>query len=174
MAKTGGSMAFWLIAWPILADFGRFGKSWIGTISGYHSDPSEWRSAQALLQLNKAFSVDLAGNEAVLGEWHPPYEAKAWIIRKSRQGERFLGNPVRHYQHLASRMNAVNPVPRRWRAWACFHMAERILGPEFERDFRQIDEGKLRIPEADGIAAGLEENGWPGEREVWARVFAAL
>jgi hypothetical protein len=150
---------------------GRGGRFYHAALSYAQSLWLEGKPAQALLQLNKAFSADLAGHEPVLGEWRPPYEAKAWIIRESRQGERFLGNPVRHYQHLASRMNAVNPVPRRWRAWACFHMAERILGPEYERDFRQIEQENLRIPEIDEIAAGLEENGWPGERGVWARAL---
>lgn len=131
----------------------------------------EGKPAQALLQLNKAFSADLTGDEPTLHEWHPPYAAKAWIIAESRSGERFLGNPVRHYQHLATRMNALNPVPRRWRAWACFHLAEGLLDPSFERDTRQIAEENLRIPSPDEVAEGLDASGWPGERGIWHRTL---
>lgn len=132
----------------------------------------EGKPAQALLQLNKALSADLSGNESVLEKWPPPYRAKAWIIFRGRSGTAFLGNPVRHYQHLATRMNAIHPIPRRWRAWACFHLAESFADPSFERDHHQIQTEDIVIPTMPDVAAGLEAAGWPGERAAWGDALA--
>lgn len=130
---------------------------------------SLWRRgypAQAILQLNRAWSADLRGDEPVLVEWPSPYRALGWILRERPEG-RFLGNPVRHFQHLASRMHGVRREPRVWRAWAAFHLAEAVLGTAgFPRDEEQIAREGLRIPRWEEVMAGLAEHGWPGEGEL--------
>lgn len=99
--------------------------------------------AQALLQLNHAMSQDLSGEEA---PWPMPYQALVWILSR-RHEEGFLGNPVRHFQHLATRMSGPNKELRIARAWVCFHLAESVLpADEFPRDERQIEKERLTIP----------------------------
>jgi len=65
--------------------------------------------------------------------------------------DQFLGNPVRHFQHLASRMNLSQPNPelRIWRAWSCLHLTEKIVPPSsntYPRDDQQIEKENLIIP----------------------------
>lgn len=104
--------------------------------------------AQALLQLNHAMSHDF-GEENL--PWPMPYQALAWIMER-RHEEGFLGNPVRHFQHLASRMSGPNKDLRVARAWVCFHLAERVLPSEkFPRDQRQIEKEELQIPEVNTL-----------------------
>lgn len=101
------------------------------------------KPAQSLLQLNHALSV----TENACAQWPLPYQAGVWILTR-RHEEGFLGNPVRHYQHLASRVSGPNKELRSWRAWACFHLAESVLpGDEFPRDQRQIESEHLVIPQ---------------------------
>lgn len=96
--------------------------------------------AQSLLQLNFSLSLSLS-DEVTL-----PYDAIHWIISQHQQ-EGFIANPVRHYQHLASRMSGKNPELRTLRAWLCFHLAETILPREdFPRDLEQISKEELVIP----------------------------
>ncbi len=128
----------------------------------------QWRvgkPAQALLQLNKAWMADLGEGGEILEILPPPYRALAWIIENGAAGEcGFLGNPVRHFQHLASRMSGPRSEVRIWRAWVCFHLAEGILGSgEFPRDGRQIVREGLWIPAAEFSLSRLGEWGWPGE-----------
>ena len=100
------------------------------------------KPAQALLQLNHALSISADAPEV----WPLPYQAKVWIFTR-RHEPGFMGNPVRHYQHLASRMSGPHSELRSWRAWACFHLAESVLpADEFPKDVRQIDQEKLIIP----------------------------
>lgn len=131
-----------------------------------------WRSgkpAQALLQLNKAWMADLK-KDRVLLECPPPYQAMLWIIHQAAGGEcGYLGNPVRHFQHLASRMSGPRAEIRSWRAWVCFHLSERMLDRGgFPRDGEQLAREGLWIP---GFGRSLEEiarNGWVGEAEIIA------
>ena len=99
------------------------------------------KPSQSLLQLNHALSVRIQQPE------HPlPYAALRWIITHRHHNE-FIGNPVRHYQHLATRVSGRNRELRSWRAWACFHLAESILpSHDFPRDIHQIDRVNLTIP----------------------------
>ncbi len=109
----------------------------------------EGKPAQAILQLNKAFSADLTGDEAILIEWEWPYSALTWIIEKSADGTwGFLGNPVRHFQHLATRMSGLRKEIRIQHAWRCFHLAETALRGKgaFPRDGRQIAREGIFIP----------------------------
>jgi hypothetical protein len=129
---------------------------------------SQWISrkpAQAILQLNKAWMADLTGDEPVLEKLPPPYRALVWILRYSTAADcGYLGNPVRHFQHLASRMSGPRAEIRAWRAWLCMHLSERVLPRGFfPRDGHQIAREGLWIP---GIGRALDEvksGGWPEE-----------
>lgn len=109
----------------------------------------EGKPAQAILQLNKAFSANLRGCDTVLIEWPWPYPALEWILEKSADGScGFLGNPVRHFQHLATRMSGPRSDERIAHAWKCFHIAKRVLegNGEFPLDGRQIAREGIFIP----------------------------
>lgn len=139
---------------------------------------SQWLSgkpAQAILQINKAWMSDLTGEESVLVVNPPPYAALVWILENAAEGEYgFTGNPVRHFQHLASRMSGPRAEIRAWRAWLCFHLAERVLDrTAHPRDGRQIAREGLWIP---GFRRALDEvsrGGWPGEGKTAASVAAS-
>ena len=122
------------------------------------------KPAQAILQLDKAFMADIRA-EDWLTEEHDPYSAMVWMLQQLGEGtEGFCGNPVRHFQHLASRMAGPRPEPRRWRAWACLHLAEKILPlPGFERDGLQLVREGLWVPGMQRCLAGLKRYGWSGE-----------
>ncbi len=97
-----------------------------------------------------------------------PYPAILWIIENSPD-EQFIGNPVRHFQHLASRMNHTQPnaEARIWRAWACLHLTEQLI-PEapqiYPRDIQQIEKEALTIPSLKETLVQLEAHG--SEREA--------
>ena len=113
----------------------------------------EGQPAQALLQLNKALSADLLRDEAILIEWPWPYAALKWILEKSADGNQgFLGNPVRHFQHLATRMSGPRKEVRIARAWKCFHISRRVLEGkgDFPLDGRQIAREGIFIPREKG------------------------
>lgn len=98
---------------------------------------NQGKPAQAILQLNKA---------AMVLDQPAPYGALCWYLNNLPE-DLFVGNPVRHFQHLASRMSGGNAIARSWRAWACFHLAEEILpAAQFPRDHEQIDQEGLVIP----------------------------
>ncbi len=129
---------------------------------------SQWISgkpAQAILQLNKAWMADLAGAVAVLENFPPPYHALGWILRRCTDADcGYLGNPVRHFQHLASRMSGPRAEIRSWRAWLCMHLAERVLPPGFfPRDGHQIAREGLWIPGAGRALDAVRAGGWPAE-----------
>ena len=134
---------------------------------------SKWMSglpAQALLQLNKAMSADLRGDEAVLEERPIPYAVMAWILeqRPDRRGQ-FLANPRRHWQHYATRMSGPRAELRTWRAWACHAIAVRILAAEeFPDDEEQIANEGVAVPDLEEIRGQLVRLGLPGEAELWS------
>lgn len=106
------------------------------------------RPAQAILQLNKSMMAVLPANHQVLAENPIPYRALLWIIGNASD-EKFIGNPPRHFQHLATRMNHKLPQPelRIARAWCCLHLSETLLpSDKFPRDQLQIETEKLSIP----------------------------
>lgn len=130
----------------------------------------EGKPAQALLQINKSFLADLS-DEPVLDEWPPAYQAVVWIIENYREQEgNFLGNPVRHYQHLATRMSGPRGGVRTLRAWACFYLAE-VFAPEFPRDHEQIENEKLMIPAFQVVLEAIDRFGWKGEGDVLRGTF---
>lgn len=123
------------------------------------------KPAQAMLQLDKAWMADLGPGDPWLAGDTDPWSAMAWMLTCLRDGAGgFGGNPVRHFQHLASRMAGPRPEPRRWRAWACLHLAEGILaGNGFPRDGVQIAREGLWVPGPARALHGLSRGGWPGE-----------
>lgn len=121
----------------------------------------EAKPAQALLQLNHAFTVDLPDDSPAHAELSWPYAAKLWLAVHTPP-EIFLGNPVRHYQHYATRLpgNAPRRELRAVRAWLCFHLMRDLLpAAEFPRDEKQIAEEGLAIPDWDGLLAELRTRG---------------
>jgi len=91
-----------------------------------------------------------------------------WILRHAASGDcGYLGNPVRHFQHLASRMSGDRAELRSWRAWLCFHLSERVLPrAKFPRDGDQIGREGLWIPGLTRSLAAVAKLGWPGETEI--------
>ena len=143
----------------------------------------EGKPAQSLLQMYKAMMADLGGRadepedledgRKRLG-WPLPYAAKVWVMRNAG-GNEFLGNPVRHYQHLATRMSGERTELRTWRAWACFHLAERVSGTgEFPRDEKQLGRERVRVPEWAEVVVWLDELGLRGEGRLADRVCSDL
>ena len=132
----------------------------------------EGKAAQALLQLNKAFMADLRGGEQILAAWPLPYAAKRWVMSHC-PGSDFLGNPVRHYQHLARRVCGMGAGLRRWRAWGCFHLAVKVLDHhDYPRDERQIENEEISIPSAAEVFDHLERTGLPDEAGLLHEVLA--
>lgn len=129
------------------------------------------KPAQAILQLNKAWMADLARDEAVLRDHPPPYRALVWILRNAGEGQfGFFGNPVRHFQHLASRMSGPRAELRTWRAWVCMHLSEGVLDPaRYPRDGEQIAREGLWIPGFQRALNEVGQRGWEGERECLGR-----
>jgi len=129
---------------------------------------SQWvagKPAQALLQINKSWMADLAAGDLVLN-FHPsPYRALVWIMETASVMDcGYLGNPIRHFQHLASRMSGPRAEIRAWRAWLCFRLAEGILDPtKFPRDGGQIAREGLWIPGFHRARNEVSRLGWPGE-----------
>ena len=131
------------------------------------------KPAQALLQIDRALAADFKGDEEVLREWPVPYKAMEWILVRG-SGMGFFGNPVRHFQHLASRMSGPRSELRAWRAWACFHLAERVLGRDgYPRDERQIEREGLVIPGRDEVVEQLGKLGLPGEASFVSSLLQA-
>ena len=120
---------------------------------------SQWlagKPAQAILQLDKAMMAVLPAEHPRLEEFPIPYEAILWIIERAAHSQ-FLGDPVRHFQHLATRMNhkQAQPELRTARAWACLHLTEQQfpkLG--FLRDHIQIEKEQVQVP---SITSTLEQ-----------------
>ncbi len=126
----------------------------------------EGKPAQAILQLNKAFMADLRGDEEVLEKHPPPYAALVWMLRHRPEG-RFLGNPVRHFQHLATRVSGARKEIRSWRAWACFHLSRRVLPEEeYPVDEQQVSEEGVAFPAWDEVVAAIHHAGWRREAEA--------
>ena len=122
--------------------------------------------AQALLMLNRAMGAKLAP-DSVAGPM--PYRAVGWILRHG-EAVGFLGNPRRHFQHLATRMSGGETERRIARAWACWELARRI-NPAWEADERQIVREGIAEPSFEEVSADLERHGLPGEADEWLRAL---
>lgn len=128
--------------------------------------------ARSILLLNRALGAELRGDEPVLREWPLPYFAIGWLLRNHRE-DQFIGNPRRHWQHLATRMSGPRSELRTWRAWACWRMACVAL-PECPADERQLAEEGVREPGEEEIASHLDRLGLPGEVGLWREVLESL
>ena len=128
------------------------------------------KPAQAILQLNKAWMAEIPD-----GEIPPPYRALVWMISRSSGGRAgFIGNPVRHFQHLASRMSGPRAEIRSVRAWVCMHLAERLCGNAFSRDGEQIAREGLWIPGWERSLADLYKTGWEMEGKEAERAMVEI
>ena len=124
--------------------------------------------AQSLLLINRAFSADLASPP----EQPLPYSAVAWILQRQTD-EAFIGNPRRHYQHLATRMVEPRAALRTARAWACWHLADAHLPQDgFPTDIEQLTKENLTIPTREDVATSLVKLGLPAETTVWETAFS--
>ena len=133
---------------------------------------SKWMAglpAQSLLQLNRAMSAELLGDEQLLQEQPIPYGAVAWILKERPDCKgQFLANPRRHWQHYATRMSGPRAQLRTWRAWACYAIASRILPhSDFPHDVEQVENELLVMPKEQEIAIKLDELGLVGEAQLW-------
>ena len=130
-------------------------------LAARHCAQSLWRqgkTAQAILQLNRVLaSRDCWEGAAGKGN---PYRALRWMVARPLDGV-FMGNPVRHFQHLATRVRGPDAGLRSWRAWACFHLCRiDLAAEEFPPDREQAAREGLRYPSLEEIEAGLAgENG---------------
>lgn len=131
------------------------------------------KPAQAILQLNKAWTAELTGEEKELSEFPAPYRALVWLVDHAKGGEMgFIGNPLRHFQHLASRVSGPNRDLRSWRAWACFWlMVAELEGLGYDRDGAQIVSEGLWIPSRERVRNEIFKRGWKGEDAMLSAVF---
>ena len=128
--------------------------------------------AQSILLLNRAFGADHFSDLSMCDRWPLPYAAMSWVMR-NRSEDQFIGNPRRHFQHLATRMVEPRKQIRTWRAWACWYLSCQIF-PDYPADEKQIAEEKISEPAFEEIRAELQENGIPGEAELWETVAKQL
>ena len=113
--------------------------------------------AKCILLLNRALSCTLPASEPILQRWPLPYQALAWLLIH-RPEDQFIGNPRRHWQHLATRMVEPNKELRSWRAWACWYLAKEILpDSEFPSDLKQIRLEQVTEPTHAEITAHLKK-----------------
>ncbi len=120
--------------------------------------------AQAILQMNRALGAELKGMET---EFPLPYAALGWVLRH-RTEDQFVGNPRRHFQHYATRMNEPRRELRKWRAWGCWWIACQLLDEvDFPPDHIQIEREGVIEPGADRIYSKLKACGLPNEAELW-------
>jgi len=120
--------------------------------------------AKAILALNRALSCVLPADERL----PLPYHALAWLLIH-RPADQFIGNPTRHWQHLATRMVEPNKELRMWRAWACWYLAKVILPEsEFPPDLKQIREEAVVEPTRATISAHLPAD----DRARWEEALA--
>ncbi|MDG2123448.1 MAG: hypothetical protein P8J87_07115 [Verrucomicrobiales bacterium] len=115
--------------------------------------------AKSLLLINRAMGAALGGDEEIVRRWPMPYEAAAWVMVNRRE-EDFIGNPRRHYQHLATRMVAPRKELRSWRAWGCRVLSDLVFDHGvFPEDTKQIREEGTTIPGRDEVVERLGEIG---------------
>lgn len=125
--------------------------------------------AQAILMLNRAFTCGLEDDDGLLENNPWPYEALTWMLQHAAEGC-FLGNPRRHFQHLATRMNN-GPLSdlRVARAWACWAITGKVR-PDFLGDAEQVARENLVLPSLAEIAMFPVWASRPVETKIWWRL----
>ena len=99
-----------------------------------------------------------------------PYRAVVWILRHG-DAVGFIGNPRRHFQHLATRMSGHETERRTARAWACWELA-KLAGPDWSADVEQLEREGLVEPTLEEVTKNLARHGLPGEVDEWLRAMA--
>ncbi len=121
--------------------------------------------AKALLLISRSLSCNLP--DVRLNGDAKPYHAVAWILQCRPDG-RFIGNPRRHFQHLATRMVEPHKELRTWRAWACWYLAKQVLSEmEFAPDLEQVRKELLIKPRRADIAQHLARLSPSDDLEAW-------
>lgn len=121
--------------------------------------------ARALLLVNRALSCRLP--DVSLQTPDKPYHAIAWMLHHRPEGL-FIGNPRRHYQHLATRMVEPHKELRVWRAWACWHLSKCLLDEaEYPADEKQIREDLVIEPRRADIAEALKSHSPCDDLPAW-------
>ena len=142
-----------------------------------HYAQSLWREgfpAKSILIINRSLSLPLSADEPILAKWPLPYQALVWIMQHRVEGQ-FIGNPRRHWQHLATRMVEPNKELRTWRAWACWYLAQLILPEaEFPSDQKQIREEQIVEPTQGQIAAHLHRLSPARDEDTWRLALSTL
>jgi len=129
--------------------------------------------AKSLLLISRALACRLE-DVSLLAEKAKPYHAVAWLVQ-NRAEESFIGNPRRHYQHLASRMVEPHRELRRWRAWACWYLMRQLLSEtEFPSDTRQIREESTVEPRRGDIVKHLEELSPRDDLAAWEEALEGV
>jgi len=129
--------------------------------------------AQSVLLLNRALGADFSEFVKVDAlPWPMPYRAVCWIFQNA-PARWYLGNPRRHYQHYATRMDLRSREERIARAWACWAIACAVR-PEWPADRVQIAEEGQVEPTLDAIDGMLRLHGLPGEAELWREVLGEI
>lgn len=138
---------------------------------------SNWRTgfpAKSILLINRSLSLPLPGGEPALARWPLSYQALAWIMQHRVEGQ-FIGNPRRHWQHLATRMVEPNKDLRTWRAWACWYLAKTMLPEsEFPSDPKQIREEQIVEPSHDQIVEHLQRLSPADDLVQWQRALRLI
>lgn len=122
--------------------------------------------AQAILMIDRALLAEPGASAGMLSVVPLPYAGLAWILRHA-PASGFLGNPRRHFQHLATRMGWGGLRDRRIaRAWACWAISRAVL-PDLPADERQLREEGVIEPTMEAVEAGLSAHGLAGEAGAW-------
>lgn len=133
--------------------------------------------AKALLLVNRALGCRLPEVSLKPGDGGvkaAPYHAKAWLLWH-RKPELFVGNPRRHYQHLATRMVEPHKELRTWRAWACWYLAKELLPEhEYPDDAKQVREEGIVKPTRAQIADHLKRLSPNDDVEAWKDALAMI
>jgi ribosomal protein S18 acetylase RimI-like enzyme len=134
---------------------------------------SQWMTgfpAQALLQINWSLACALPKSEL---RYPLAYDAMAWLLKNQREGQ-FLGNPTRHFQHLATRMVEPNKELRVWRAWACWDISRTLLSPaDYPGDAKQIRNEGIVEPTREQIRRELRRLSPADDVERWEAAYPA-
>lgn len=129
--------------------------------------------AQAILMINRALTVNFSrwsdDERATLASVAFPYRALAFIIH---EGNRFgfLGNPRRHFQHLATRMTGADKQLRIARAWACWAVSRKSR-PDLIADEKQLTEEGIVEPTVAEISTTLAAITIDAEHLAWTKAL---